>query len=117
MAWAVYRPGLNRWNCSLYDLVEDFDLSWEVQLSMQSWLRDDIHPLCDLEVGLPEEWAGPYYPHQSLEAAWLGAPMDRACEEPRALPILAEQPRFLLDRGIPHPLQDGVMAQVVAFYE
>ena len=117
MAWAIYRPGLNQWNCSLYDLVEDFDLSWKVQLFMQSWLRENVHPLCDLEVGPPDEWLGPYYPHQCLEAAWLGAPMDKACEEPRALPILAEQPQFLLERGLPHPLKEGVMTQVVAFYE
>ena len=116
MEWAVYRSGLNRWNCTLYDLMEDFDLAWEVNLFMQRWLRGNVNPLCDLEMGLPEEWEGPSYPHDTLEAAWLGAPLDRSSEVPRVIPVLSEDPQFLLEKGIPHPLKDGVMAKVVQFY-
>jgi hypothetical protein len=110
-------PGLNRQGYSFKQYFEDPAIQWEVQLSLNKWIRENVPQ--DQERGLPKEWPGLAPDFQNVyEAAWLGCKIEyREGAVPDTLPRLKGNKGLLAGMSIPHPLRDGLQGRAVEFYD
>ncbi len=114
----LLNPALNTDGISFRDYSEDPDVMAKAQLASAHYVRH--HMLQDMEMGLPKDgWAIRVDFQNYYEAAWFGAEVEyREGQVPDTEPILTnDNKRMLLDRGIPDPFKDGIMAKAWRFYE
>jgi uroporphyrinogen-III decarboxylase len=115
----LFSPWLNPRGITFQEYSEDPDLMIETQLEFQYYVRHNL--LQDAEMGMPKDtWPGVGVDLQNYyEAAWFGCPVRYyEGQVPDTEPILTDdRKRMLLDRGIPDPFKDGIMAKNVRFWE
>lgn len=114
----LLNPELNTEGITFEQYSKDPDVMAQVQMRSQHYVRHNM--LQDAEMGPPRDgWA--IYPdfQNYYEAAWLGSRVEyRPGQVPDAGPILNDDnKRMLMDRGVPDPLNEGVMGQHWRFYE
>lgn len=120
----LLNPELNTRGITFEQYSEDPDVMAWVQMRSQHYIRHNM--LQDAEMGpfdklrMPKDgWTiNPDFQNY-YEAGWFGAPVEyREGQVPDTRPILnSDNKRMLFDRGIPHPLEDGLMAKQWRYYE
>ncbi len=106
--------------CNFERYINDPDIMMELQLSSQFWARHNIHYCFDIEAGLPTEHWPIYVDFQNFyEAAWFGAEVYfPEGQVPDTRPFITDENKnILFDRGIPDPLNYGIMKKAREYYE
>ncbi len=114
----MLNPEINREGVSFQQYSEDPDIMADIQMKWQHYVRHHVPQ--DSEMGLPKDGWFVYVDLQNTyEPGWFGAKVEYYDGQvPDCRPILDDDnKRMLLDRGIPDPFKDGIMAKSWAFYE
>lgn len=110
-------PELNQKRYTFRQYFEDPAVQWEVQLSFQRWVRENVPQ--DMERGRPAEWRGLAPDFQNVyEAYWLGCPIEfREGEVPDTRPILQEDKSKFAGMSLPDPEKDGLQGRAMEFFQ
>jgi hypothetical protein len=112
-------PTLNPRGITFEQCFTDPTVMFDVDLQFTDWLRHAMP--CDIERGLPEQWAiCPNFQNVG-DAAWLGSPLHYFADGvPDTRPILTDDnKRLLFDRGIPDPFTNlmGTARNYLDYYQ
>ena len=108
-------PEANPTGWDYKEYSEDPDVMFEAVLHYQRWSRFNL--LQDVELGLPDEWHVTIDFQNYYDAAWFGCPVEyRESQVPDTIPIFADCPEKVMERGIPDPF-GGLFARGLEFKE
>lgn len=112
--YLLLEPAANTLGYDFETYSESPEAMFRAQLEFQRWVRHNL--LQDAEMGIPDAWTV-YVDFQNYyEAAWFGCPVAyRDGQVPDAVPIYADHPESVMDRGIPDPFS-GIMARALEYH-